>query len=392
VSAFEGTHAGGVAEPGPYAGGVSEQDRIARAELSRLVEPGDVELGRLLGTRSPTEVVAGIRSGHLPTRQLSSWRTRLPDCDAGRDLATMRRLEGRFVVPGDAEWPSGLADLGGAEPVGLWVRGRHDLAELARRSVAVVGARASTSYGEHVAACIAGGLAERGWAVVSGGAYGIDGSAHRAALGAGGATMAVLACGADLTYPRGHETLLRRVAAEGLVVSELPPGSTPSRLRFLHRNRVIAALTGGTVVIEAAVRSGARSTANRAVELLRPVMAVPGPVTSAMSAGCHELLRLGIATVVTDAADVLDIVAGLGEAESPERWAEPTSRDALDEPARRVLEALALRSWRAPAAIARAAGLDIATVRRQLALLTASDFAEVSDGGWRQGRRMRAER
>lgn len=369
---------------------VEDRERLARAELSRLVEPNDRELGHLLAERGPVQVAAGIRSGDLPTRRLSSWRARLPDCDGRRDLATIDRLGGHFVVPGDPDWPTQLGDLQERAPVGLWVRGRLDLAAATRRSVSVVGARASTGYGEHIAARIAAGLTDRGWTVVSGGAYGIDGAAHKAALGAAGTTIAVLACGADLFYPRGHEALLRTIAASGLVVSELPLGCPPSRIRFLDRNRVIAALTNGTVVVEAAVRSGARSTASKARDLMRPVMAVPGPVTSAMSAGCHEMVRLGLAQVVTDASDVLDLVAPVGEIDSPQRLEEPTSRDALDPMAGRVLEALAVRVWRTPAIIAKTCGLDLTIVRRQLALLCADDLAEVSDGGWRQGPRARA--
>ena len=159
------------------------------------------------------------------------------------------------------------------------------LDELVDRSVAIVGSRASTAYGEHVAGELGHQLAERGWTVVSGGAFGIDAAAHRGALAAEAPTVAVLACGVDRPYPAAHGALLHRIAETGLLVSEWPPGAAPHRHRFLVRNRLIAALTRGTVVVEAAARSGAQATARRARKLGRQVLVVPGPVTSAMSVG-----------------------------------------------------------------------------------------------------------
>ena len=169
------------------------------------------------------------------------------------DLAAVAAARRPVRLPGDAEWPAQLDDLGDARPIGLWVRGRPNLRMWALRSVAVVGARACTEYGAHMAATLGAGLAERGWVVVSGAAYGVDGAAHRGALAAGGATVAVLACGVDVAYPRGHTELIGRIAEQGLVVGELPPGDHPTPSRFILRNRVIAALTRGTVVVEAAL-------------------------------------------------------------------------------------------------------------------------------------------
>ncbi|HLZ36978.1 MAG TPA: DNA-processing protein DprA [Mycobacteriales bacterium] len=188
---------------------------------------------------------------------------------------TVDRLGGRFVCPGDAEWPSQLDDLHATRPFGLWLRGGSHLRLVAVRSVAVVGARAATAYGEHVSGELAADLADAGWAVVSGGAFGVDAASHRGALAAGGATVAVLASGIDVPYPRGHDTLFDRIAHEGLLVTDWPPGAAPARLRFLVRKRVIAALTRGTVVVEAAARSGALNTARHARELGRLVMAGP---------------------------------------------------------------------------------------------------------------------
>ena len=366
------------------------EDHRARAALTRLVEPGDPELRRLLGTSSAAEVLDRITARRVSGVHLEVWRARLATLDVDRDLAHLARLGGRFLTPGDPEWPPAVDDLGRERPVGLWVCGPHDLAAATSRSVAIVGARASTGYGDHVAGEMAADLAEQGWCIVSGAAYGIDGAAHRAALAVGGVTVAVLACGVDTAYPRGHEDLVRRIRREGLVVSELPPGCAPSRARFLERNRLIAALGTATVVIEAALRSGTGRTASAAAELLRPVMAVPGPVTSAMSAGCHELVRGAKASLVTDAADVLDLVGPLGAAPQGRRRGVDALRDTLGPLAQRVLEAVPARDPRDVDAIAAMAGMDVPTVRRQLGVLASEELVLCGPGGWQLVRGARA--
>jgi DNA processing protein len=328
------------------------------------------------------EVLARVVAGDLESSRTSHYRARLDQLDVGLDLEVARRAGIRLVVPGDDEWPVALTDLGDRAPLLLWVSGEADLAATVR-SVAVVGSRACTPYGEHVAAELAAGLADRGWTVVSGGAFGVDAAAHRGAMAVDGRTVAVLACGVDVAYPAAHEGLLAHVRRAGCVVSELPPGTRPTRTRFLERNRLIAALARGTVVVEAAIRSGARSTAAKADELSRPVMAVPGPVTSALSAGCHELVRSYGAGLVTDASDVLDVVGELG-AGAPERRGESRAEDGLDPVTLRVLEALPLRRWAAPDAVAVVAGLDAPTVLRGLALLAGARLAESRDGAWRR--------
>jgi DNA processing protein len=358
----------------------------ARAALSRLTEPDDAELGRCLETWGPERVLDQIRAGTLPSKRLPRYQARLPGHDVDADLAMAYACGARLVVPGAPEWPAALDDLGLRRPVALWVRGAGNLARLSRRAVSVVGARACTSYGEHVAADIGAGLADRGWTVVSGAAYGIDAAAHRGALAVDGATVAVLACGVDLAYPSAHESLLARVREAGVVVSELPPGCRPSKPRFLTRNRLIAGLGRGTVVVEAALRSGAANTAGQAVDLSRELMAVPGPVTSAMSAGAHELLRTKHAHLVTDAADVLDIVGELGVDDSPLRRGAVLPHDDLDELHLRVLEGLPVQRAAGPASVARVAGVDIPSVLRCLGLLSARGLAEAVDGGWRKVR------
>ncbi len=192
----------------------------------------------------------------------------------------------------------------------------------------MVGARASSSYGEHVAAELASGLSDNGITVVSGGAYGIDAAAHRGALVGSGVTVAVLACGVDVSYPKRNSALFSRIVEEGLVVSELPPGCSPTKLRFLARNRLIAAGTLGTVVIEAAVRSGALNSAGWAEQCGRAVLAVPGPITSRMSEGAHLLVRERDAVLVTNVADIVEAISPLGDPAHavPPRPEEPDRR------------------------------------------------------------------
>ncbi|MHB9858761.1 DNA-processing protein DprA [Streptomyces sp. YIM S03343] len=327
----------------PGEGGGADAETLARVFLSRVVEPGDEVAGRWVRERGAGEVVRRLREGGPPLPGVSGtrWAGLLARAERARpedDLAVAREAGVRFVPPGAAEWPGQLDDLGDGRPLGLWVRGRPSLRMWALRSVAVVGARACTEYGAHVATALAAGLAEHGWVVVSGGAYGVDGAAHRGALGAGGATVAVLACGIDRPYPRGHAELIGRIGQQGLVVGELPPGDHPTPSRFVLRNRVIAALTRGTVVVEAACRSGSLVTARAARRLGRHMIGVPGPVTSALSAGVHELLRAE-AVLVTDAAEVVELVGDMGEL-APDRRGPVLPRDLLDPAARRVLDAL----------------------------------------------------
>ena len=358
-------------------------DRTARAALTRLGEPGDSWLGIAVAARGAAAVLADIRSTQsVEDERLAGYRVRLPALAADADLAA--RVGARLLVPGDEEWPAALSDLGAAGPLALWALGGGHVADLTMRSVAIVGARACTPYGETVAAELASSLGDRGWSVVSGGAYGIDAAAHRGALAVDMATIVVLACGVDLPYPAAHDGLFRAVRAQGVVLSELPPGSRPTRVRFLERNRVIAALGRGTVVVEAAIRSGALNTAGHAERLSRPVMAVPGPVTSAMSAGCHELVRARAASLVTDAGDVLDLVGDLGVDAQEARRSPVRAADSLDRPTRRVLEALPKRRHAPPDSITRVAGLPPPVVLRALGVLGAAGLAEARNGRWRR--------
>ncbi|MEV7340105.1 DNA-processing protein DprA [Streptomyces sp. NPDC093544] len=361
-------------------------ERMARVALTRVFEPGDELGGRWLRELGAVEVARRLVEGRepLPGASVKRWeglRGRAARMQPERDLAQAQDAGVRFICPGEPQWPAQLDDLGDTRPIGLWVRGQPSLRIWALRSVAVVGARACTEYGAHMAATLGAGLAERGWVVVSGGAYGVDGAAHRGALGAGGATVAVLACGVDQPYPRGHSQLITRIAEQGLVVGELPPGDHPTPSRFILRNRVIAALTRGTVVVEAAYRSGALVTARAAARLGRFTIGVPGPVTSGLSAGVHELLR-GDAVLVSDAAEVAELVGDIGEL-APDRRGPVLPRDLLDPGAGRVLAALPARGLVRVEEVARGAGTTTDEAVGRLYELRALGFVERHGDGWK---------
>jgi DNA processing protein len=388
-----------------WMGEASPAVRRARAWLSRAVEPGTIDFWRFVDRTGPVDAVRLIRSGAAPARILGLVGARAAQDESLDDLRRAERCGARLVVPEDDEWPAVVLHsltlrvaeepdaakdqsqrtLALVPPLALWVRGAARLDELVDRSVAIVGSRASTAYGEHVAGEFGYQLGERGWTVVSGGAYGIDAAAHRGALAAEGATIAVLACGVDRPYPAGNGALLNRIADSGLLVSEWPPGAAPHQHRFLVRNRLIAGLTRGTVVVEAAARSGATATAKRAQRLDKRVMVVPGPVTSAMSVGCHELLREDDTDVrlVGSAAHVLEEVGRLGAdlAEPPERPAGP--RDGLSDVAVRVLDACPVRTGVSPERLARTAGCEVMDVLRVLPALELADLVQWTGTGWR---------
>ncbi|KJK37792.1 DNA polymerase III subunit beta [Streptomyces variegatus] len=368
------------------AGDEPDDELLGRILLTRVIEPGDEVGGRWVRELGVAEVVRRLGEGGvvLPGVSGKRWAGLVARAHAARprrDLEAARDAGVRFVTPGGAEWPGQLDDLGDARPLGLWVRGRPSLRMWALKSVAVVGARACTEYGAHMAATLAAGLAEQGWVVVSGGAYGVDGAAHRGALGAGGATVAVLACGVDRPYPRGHTRLISRIAEQGLVIGELPPGDHPTPSRFILRNRVIAALTRGTVVVEAAHRSGSLVTARAAQRLGRHTMGVPGPATSGLSAGVHDLLRAE-AVLVTDVADVVELVGDIGEL-APDRRGPVLPRDLLEPAARQVLAALPGRGVARPDEIARSAQTAPDDAIARLYELRALGYVERHGDGWK---------
>jgi DNA processing protein len=426
-------------------------EAYARAALTYLAEPADRWLGQLLRVHGAAPTLDAIKSGRLPgavanaaaaadpdsasllplstlgleadtgvrdgkahrgmRAAMERWRVRLPELPAPEEILAFRKSGIRLVCPGDPEWPGQLADLGDDQPYALWLRGSADLRFNCLRSVAVVGSRAATAYGSYVAAEFAASVAARGLAVVSGGAFGVDAAAHRGALGADGVTIAVLACGVDTPYPAAHTELFDAIAAQGVIVSEWPPGRHVTRLRFLVRNRVIAALATGTLVVEAGQRSGAVNTARHARDLHRRLMAVPGPVTSDLSAGCHQIIREWQGVLVTSAAEVIEHLSPVGvtpfaESEAagggrPGESAQPAGpaddvllpdrqqappvlpRDLLDLESATVLDAMPRRGGMGTIRVAQRAGVAPATAARCLGKLATVGFVERCDDGWR---------
>lgn len=371
-----------------------EQVRRARAYLMRVAEPPALALAALVDEVGPVEAARRVRSGDTPASVHEQVTARRHVDLVDQDLSAVHQAGARLVVPEDDEWPawSLLALSIGAGrglkwagcPLGLWVRGPVCVADTFERAVSVVGARAATSYGEHVAAEFGYGLAREGMTVVSGAAYGIDGAAHRGALAADGVTVAVLGCGIDQDYPAGHARLLDRIGSSGLVISEYPPGTPPARHRFLVRNRLIAALSAGTVVVEAGVRSGARNTASSAAALGKDVMVVPGPITSALSAGCHELLRSGTVTPVASVAEIMESVGRVGEQLARSADSPPRTTDGLGEYALRVHEALSGRVGRSSEYLALESGVPLDQVRALLPELELTGLVERGEDGWRR--------
>lgn len=397
--------------------------RLARVGLSRVLEPRDVTghlILQALGPAAAWEIISGQRGvtgtehraleatiraygkplpgggGPNAATMTHRWSARAQDCDPARDWSRAMQQGLWMCMPEDPDWPAVLRDLQQAEPVCLWGRGdRTRLRDLSDRSIAVVGSRDCSTYGRSVTFDVAGGVAARGWTVLSGGAYGVDEAAHRAALTTGVGpvpTVAVMAGGVDRLYPVGNQALLEQVVQEGLVISEAAPGTMPARFRFLDRNRLIAALGRATVVTESRWRSGAQSTAHHAAELSRPVGAVPGSVQSATSAGCHRLIREGSAVLVTDVEDVLGLVDPLkAHGQSPHvadlKTGQTAMFDSLSESDRQLADALPVTQGATVDSLARVAGLPVRAVLGGLRRLERAGLAVDRGGLWVRPRR-----
>ena len=376
--------------PGSGTGGsewTAGSERAARLALSGAMDGGDPAVAELIDRLGAKEAWAAIGEGALgePTAR------RAAATDVQQLLARARMVGARFVIPGDEEWSDRLEDLAGLDPIqrrggmpyGLWLRGPGHLVALMERSVAIVGSRAATPYGNGVAADLGADLAERGVTVVSGGAFGIDAAAHRGALAVGGPSVGVLANGVDVGYPPGNQRIFDALAARHLLVSELAPGAHPTRVRFLARNRLIAALAGGTVVVEAALRSGARNTAGWALECGRPLMAVPGSVHSASSAAPHLMVRSGQAVLVSDAGDVLELISAAGQHLITVPQGPSRRTDQLDQTQLGVFEALSVSRRRSVGEVALSAGVTVPGCLVALGRLESLALAAGDAKGWR---------
>ncbi|MGV8871615.1 MAG: DNA-processing protein DprA [Rhodococcus sp. (in: high G+C Gram-positive bacteria)] len=361
--------------------------RLAWAYLSRVAQGPHRPVFDHAAEHGPESAAASVRAGGLGERLA----VRAHIDTAAADLDHIAALGGRLITPDDDEWPawrflgfdgSGLSSgVDTCPPIALWALGNRPVATVTERAVAIVGTRASSPYGDHVTAEISADLALDGWTIISGAAFGIDASAHRAALGVEGTTMAVLACGVDRAYPAGHSRLLRQIAAHGLVLSEYAPGTTPAKHRFLARNRLVAALGSAVVVVEAGWRSGARNTAAWAAKLGRPVLAVPGPVTSPTSTGCHRMIRDGEAVLVSSSHDVVAEAGALGSAEEsrPDLFRET---DALSDTALLIYDALPAAGSVSSRELSEHSGVPLSKVRAVMPVLEVDGFVASDETGW----------
>ena len=368
------------------------REYFARATWSGLAEPGDRLANivvRRLGAPLALDAIiekwdAGRVLEHLDGEAelgevgeaIARWRPRLESTAAVRSLTQAGRFAARLLIPGDVLWPTGVDDLGDHAPLALWVRGTDAALAALTQSIALVGARAATGYGEHITMEASAGLVDRGYAIVSGAAYGIDGMAHRAALASHGLTVAFLAGGVDRFYPSGHDALLTRIVDTGAVIAELPCGQSPTKWRFLQRNRLIAAASQATVVLEAGWRSGSLNTAHHAGQIGRPIGAVPGPVTSAASAGCHRLIRDLKAVCVTNPDEMAEL-APIGEFTQVRSSPERPSADRT-----RLFDALSDRAPRAAHDVASRAGFSVEATQVLLGTLELEGVVEERERGW----------
>lgn len=371
--------------------------RDALIALSTLCEPGNAELAALLAEYGPVETLDRLlhRAATSPLQRTVVARLggkKITERIAAVHDATVD-CNSRVITAADDEWPTQLDDLAALfdesephtqPPICLWLRGPQHLAQSVSTSVSIIGARACTSYGRGIAFQFGYELAQSGWSVVSGGAYGIDEAAHRGTLSGAGVTIAVLACGVDRPYPLCNTDMFNAIADTGLLLSEWPPGSIPQRFRFLVRNRVIAAISSGTVVVEAAVRSGARQTARRVWELDRPLMLVPGPITSQSSVGVHQLARGPVTSrIVTRASEIIEDLGPIGGPIAPQLPTPQRIHDTLDPLADRVLDAAPLRKFASVEHLAMQAGVSTIDVARTIPHLLMKGLLQEREGQYR---------
>jgi DNA protecting protein DprA len=279
---------------------------VARAKLFAAVEGGSTFWSREVFSNGASYVIDRAFNGGYDPIKYARTIEKLKSSNAEELLQSIEQSGATFLTPQDSAWPQSVNDLA-APPIALVIKG--DPRFLTGNSLAIVGTRNPTQYGVRIAQDFAAGFVDRDWTIISGGAYGIDAAAHKGALIAEGVTVAVIAAGIDINYPAGNARLFAEIAELGCLVSEVMPGTPAIPSRFLTRNRLIAALSNATLVVEAAFRSGSLRTARDAAELLRPVMAIPGPITSPVSEGCHRLIGERAAEIVTSVADAVEFLS-----------------------------------------------------------------------------------
>lgn len=371
-----------IAEPGDAVAGELVTVLGPERALGAVLEAADTgDVGDLLG-RCVESGVAGsedaVAFGAVLIAAVERWTPRLGRSDVADVLAAARTVGAALLVPGTSAWPGAVDDLGPHAPLVLWSR---SAAAAAGPGLAVVGSRANTVAGAEAAAEIASTAVDAGCSVISGGAYGIDAVAHRVSIAAGAPTTAVLAGGIDQLYPAGNVELLRNVARQGTLLAESPPGTRPTRWRFLARNRLIAALADVTVVVEAGARSGALNTAHHAAQLGRPVFAVPGAFSSSASVGCHRLVAQGRAQLVVHPRDPVDAAVASTTPFTADRRDEPLTGARHDPEVLRVLDALGRRAL-SDHEVAGRSGMSLAEVADALALAQLQGLVVHTSGGW----------
>ena len=412
-----------VSSANPATSGSSPEERRARAIWTAIAQPGEPIVGQVIGHFGVMEALERVKflADRLPeiddmmirtvfqpvklpasVAQIEGWAMRLRELNLEMEYQLLSRDGGTLVVPGDAAWPVMVDNLGMVAPLALWVRGNpRALQALAPEgAVALVGARCATHYGTDMAQEIAYELGERGIWVISGGAYGIDAAAHQGALASRGKTISVQAGGLGELYPAMNARLFSQIQQTGAIVSEAPPSQRPAKHLFLTRNRIISALSQVVVVVEAGERSGAMSTANHGAEQGRQVAAVPGPVTSAASIGCHRLIREG-AALVTNAEEILELMfplnavkqnvhGGGAAASAPQRNSAgqipaPSLFAGLSSDGVKVIDSLSKTAWKSLEQVARGAGLGTRTVQSELGLMELDGKVETRNGRYRLG-------
>ncbi len=285
-----------------------EQDSHQRMALSFALEPGQQYWSRQIAEFGVRTIYEHLYLGVYDSEKFARVIGKVKAFNCDEALQAAQEASSVYITPSNPLWPVQLNDLD-APPIGMYVKG--NIEALKNRSIAIVGSRNPTPYGTRIAGDFAAGFVDREWDIISGGAYGIDSSAHRGALVAEGRTIAVIASGIDTPYPSGNSRLFDEICENGAIISEVAPGILALPHRFLTRNRIIAALSQSTLVVEAAFRSGSLRTARDAAQLLRPVMAIPGPINSPSSEGCHRLIGERAAELVTSVADACELISAL---------------------------------------------------------------------------------
>ena len=349
--------------------------------LAHVVEPQDARMGAFIDAEGPIATIDAIRRGTIPKREVDGLQARLREFSFARALRELERSSARLVFRDSPEWPTQLDDMKSIRPFVLWVCGTPNLRLAAIRSISMVGARNCTPYGSFIARDWSARFSDQGWVIISGGALGVDGAAHQGVLSVSGITICVLASGVDVAYPRTHESLIANIADSGLVISESPPGQQALRQRFLSRNRIIAALSRGTVVVEAGTRSGTTSTANFANEFNRPLFAVPGPITSPMSAGCHQLISEGKAMLASNWEEV-GFMLGDRQLTLDLPEIEVRDTDGLTSVQKAVLDAVPIRQGKSADEVMVATGLSLREVLSSLGVLESGGFIRQNGHLW----------